>query len=458
MASKEWRALPAALILAATTALADPPALLRAPDPVQLDLLGSAVAATPDLIFTSYPSRAPALKGKLFTFVHGGSGWSQESTFNTDWYGDGLGLAVAVQGDLLVIGAPMRRNAPNDAIAMRGRVHFLRRSAQGSLNEIGWYSGALAAEQIGFSVALDGGTAIIGAPGGGSSTNRVGSVRFFNDAGTTVSLAVTIVAPATPKVRNFGQGVAIAGDWAAASANLYRGDTPLAGVVHLMHRDGNGTWSIAETLQSPISETGDRFGLSLAMRGDLLLVGAPAPGTGGELARGAAYLYRRINDTWTLESVFMAPGDEFCEGFGRAVAIGQGIVAINAVSAQTEASGSSAVFLYRPGPVAGEDPWMSAGVRIGQSGTDFGAALAFAGGRLVIGEPGATVDGIEAAGAVHVIDLAFADLNNDGIVNGADLAMLLGAWGPALPGNPADLNLDGVVNGNDLALLLGNWS
>jgi len=166
MASKEWRALPAALILAATTALADPPALLRAPDPVQLDLLGSAVAATPDLIVTSYPSRAPALKGKLFTFVHGGSGWSQESTFITDWYGDGLGLAVAVQGDLLVVGAPMRRNAANDAIAMRGRVHFLRRSAQGSLNEIGWYSGALAAEQIGFSVALDGGTAIIGAPGG----------------------------------------------------------------------------------------------------------------------------------------------------------------------------------------------------------------------------------------------------------------------------------------------------
>ena len=47
------------------------------------------------------------------------------------------------------------------------------------------------------------------------------------------------------------------------------------------------------------------------------------------------------------------------------------------------------------------------------------------------------------------------DLNGDGIVNGADLAILLGSWGEG--GVPADLNGDGIVNGADLALLLGNW-
>jgi len=46
------------------------------------------------------------------------------------------------------------------------------------------------------------------------------------------------------------------------------------------------------------------------------------------------------------------------------------------------------------------------------------------------------------------------DLNGDGIVNGADLAAMLGSWGAA---GPADLNGDGIVNGADLALLLGNW-
>ncbi|MBL9121115.1 MAG: glycoside hydrolase [Phycisphaerae bacterium] len=46
------------------------------------------------------------------------------------------------------------------------------------------------------------------------------------------------------------------------------------------------------------------------------------------------------------------------------------------------------------------------------------------------------------------------DLNCDGVVNGADLAILLGAWGTP----SADLNGDGTVNGADLAILLGAWT
>ena len=49
-----------------------------------------------------------------------------------------------------------------------------------------------------------------------------------------------------------------------------------------------------------------------------------------------------------------------------------------------------------------------------------------------------------------------ADLNGDGVVDAADLAMLLGSWGPCRD-CPADLNGDGVVNAADLALLLGSW-
>jgi hypothetical protein len=48
------------------------------------------------------------------------------------------------------------------------------------------------------------------------------------------------------------------------------------------------------------------------------------------------------------------------------------------------------------------------------------------------------------------------DLDGDGQVNAADLAILLGAWGPA-KGNPADLNNDGTVDATDLAVLLGAW-
>ena len=52
------------------------------------------------------------------------------------------------------------------------------------------------------------------------------------------------------------------------------------------------------------------------------------------------------------------------------------------------------------------------------------------------------------------------DLNDDCVTDGADLGLLLGAWGPCGkggPGCPGDLNEDGVVNGADLGLLLGGW-
>ena len=48
------------------------------------------------------------------------------------------------------------------------------------------------------------------------------------------------------------------------------------------------------------------------------------------------------------------------------------------------------------------------------------------------------------------------DLNGDGSVDGADLGLLLGAWGPG--GGPADLNGDTIVDGADLGLLLAAWT
>jgi len=48
-----------------------------------------------------------------------------------------------------------------------------------------------------------------------------------------------------------------------------------------------------------------------------------------------------------------------------------------------------------------------------------------------------------------------ADLNCDGVVDAADLGVMLAAWGGR---GPADLNGDGIVNGADVGLLLGAWS
>jgi probable HAF family extracellular repeat protein len=59
------------------------------------------------------------------------------------------------------------------------------------------------------------------------------------------------------------------------------------------------------------------------------------------------------------------------------------------------------------------------------------------------------------AQSITTLGACLADLDNDGVVGGADLGLLLGAWGTADAG--ADLSNDGAVDGADLGLLLGAW-
>ena len=49
-----------------------------------------------------------------------------------------------------------------------------------------------------------------------------------------------------------------------------------------------------------------------------------------------------------------------------------------------------------------------------------------------------------------------ADLTGDGLVDGSDLGVLLGAWG-ACQGCAADIDASGTVNGADLSVMLGSW-
>jgi hypothetical protein len=70
-------------------------------------------------------------------------------------------------------------------------------------------------------------------------------------------------------------------------------------------------------------------------------------------------------------------------------------------------------------------------------------------------------DSVNSINTIAKIDLGStpcpADLTGDGVVSGADLAVLLGAWGPCSGSCPADLTGDGAVGGDDLGVMLGAW-
>ena len=60
----------------------------------------------------------------------------------------------------------------------------------------------------------------------------------------------------------------------------------------------------------------------------------------------------------------------------------------------------------------------------------------------------------------RITSMVVADLNGDGLVNGIDLGIQLGNWGPTPPGSGialGDLNRDGIVDGADLGRMLAQW-
>ena len=64
--------------------------------------------------------------------------------------------------------------------------------------------------------------------------------------------------------------------------------------------------------------------------------------------------------------------------------------------------------------------------------------------------------------AIGVVELpgpaVYPDRNGDGLVNGQDLALILGFWGLCPPGCPGDADCSGAVDGLDLAIVLGGWT
>jgi hypothetical protein len=55
------------------------------------------------------------------------------------------------------------------------------------------------------------------------------------------------------------------------------------------------------------------------------------------------------------------------------------------------------------------------------------------------------------------LDCCIGDIYRDGVINGADLGIVLADWGPAVPTKPSDLDGNGRVDGADLGMLLANW-
>jgi hypothetical protein len=134
----------------------------------------------------------------------------------------------------------------------------------------------------------------------------------------------------------FGFSVALTGDHAIVGAFRDDDNGYDSGSAYVFRRDGT-TWSLHQKLTADDAQTGDSFGLSVAIAGDYAIVGAY-----GDDDTGSAYIFRRTmsTDIWLQEAKLTASDAAPNDSFGHAVAI-SGDVAVVGAYLDDDLGGSS---------------------------------------------------------------------------------------------------------------------
>lgn len=250
-------------------------------------------------------------------------------------------------------------------------------------------------DRFGESLALHGDRLIVGAGGGNAAATRVGLAVVFDGSGGTWTEDVVVVDPVGASGDRFGASVDLDGDVVLVGAPAAHAAAVRAGKA-LIFRHVGGVWLLESQLIAPNGRPNGLFGTSVAIDGNLALVGEP----GTRQQAGSAHLWAFDGVNWnhlrTLEPLDLQPGDLF----GRAVALDEGRAAIGAIGDSTLGSSAGAVHVFE---VA--SGWARTAVlRAADGGTQdlFGRSLELRGSRLLVGAPIADgVDGDQFQGTAY---------------------------------------------------------
>ena len=130
---------------------------------------------------------------------------------------------------------------------------------------------AAVGDEFGFSVAIHGNTVMIGATGAG--TGGAVYVLRTSDGGATYAQVAKLTASDAASGDNFGRSVAIDGGTVVVGASHY--DNGGLGAVYVfLTTDGGATYGQVAKLTANDGATDESFGNSVAIDGDIFLIGA----------------------------------------------------------------------------------------------------------------------------------------------------------------------------------------
>ncbi|MCP5523945.1 MAG: cadherin-like domain-containing protein [Verrucomicrobiales bacterium] len=359
-------------------------AYLKASNTGEQDVFGYSVAVSGDTVVVgairedssttgvnSTPDDAASDAGAAYVFVRNGAEWSQQAYLKASntGTGDEFGTSVAVSGNTVVVGACYEDSSttgvnsrPNNAADWAGAAYvFVRSGTTWSQEAYLKPSNTERLDRFGWSVAVSGDTAVVGSVGESSSTTGInstpneaaaasGAAYVFVRDGTTWSQEAYLKASNTGSGDTFGASVAVSGDTVIVGAPWESGRG--AGAAYVFVRN-DATWSQEAYLKAGNPGTDDRFGYSVAVSGDRVVVGAyledssttgvnSTPDEASESA-GAAYVFTRSGTTWSQNAYLKASNTGTGDVFGQSVGVWGDTVVVGAHYEDSSTKGVNSV-------------------------------------------------------------------------------------------------------------------
>ena len=337
---------------------------------------GQSVAISDNTIVIGAPDHNSS--GAAYVFVRNGGRWQEQNKLAAP-KAYKFGYAVAIRGNTIIIGDPEKKDAAGTAYV------FAR-------NGTDWQepiqltpSDASANAFFGNAVAIteNENTILVGAKG--NTPDKIGAAYVFEREGTHWIEQNKLVANPAQQGNKFGTSVAISGNMAVVGATNdavnEAGET--VGATYVFVRDESG-WTKQAKLTAHDASVNDKFGISVALSENTLLVGASKTNEAGENT-GVTYLFTRRGIAWQSPIKLIANDAHPNDRFGNAVAI-SGDTAVFGTLSAIESTGSAFVtnvstlnwFLNLFSPNANEGTAF---------GAMFGFDIAISGDTLVVGAP-----------------------------------------------------------------------
>ena len=377
-------------------------AKLTASDSAAADHFGYAVAISGDTVVIgayTVDTNEQQNNGSVYVFIHNGENWIQQAklTANDPAADDNFGAAVAISGDTVIVGTP---NDDDGGMNSGSAYIFVRDGANWSQQAKLTASDAATNDLFGWSVAMSGDTAVVGAHRNDTASGvDSGSAYVFVRNGTNWAEQTNLMSNDLAADDAFGHSVAISDNTVVIGA--WRDDDAgsESGSAYVFVRS-NTSWSQQTKLTASDAAAGDLFGIAVAISGDTAVFGAAGDDDQKATNSGSAYIFTRTGTNWSQQAKLTASGPTVDNSFGWAVAVDGDTAVIGAFRDGDAGLNSGSAYVFRR---SGSN-WTQQNKLVSSDlaeGDQLGYAGVISGNTIILGAP-YDDDGGTNSGSVYV--------------------------------------------------------